>query len=113
MAMAKQLDIENPYVGPQPFEQKDHKRFFGREREANELLSLVIANRMSLLYAQSGAGKTSLLNAKLFPMLRDREFEVLPITRVRGLIPESIPPEDVRNPYVFNAIISQKLYLRE
>ncbi|MEM8488005.1 MAG: hypothetical protein AAF564_20810 [Bacteroidota bacterium] len=98
--------IENPYVGPQPFEQKDQKRFFGRDQEANELLSLVIANRMSLLYAQSGAGKTSLLNAKLFPMLVEREFEVLPVARVRGLIPESIPPDEVPNPFVLNTLIS-------
>ncbi len=104
--MSEGAHIENPYVGPQPFEQKDQKRFFGRDQEANELLSLVIANRMSLLYAQSGAGKTSLLNAKLFPMLIEREFEVLPVARVRGLIPESIPPEDVPNPFVLNALIS-------
>lgn len=104
--MAADPQIENPYVGPQPFEQKDRKRFFGRDREANELLSLVIANRMSLLYAQSGAGKTSLLNAKLFPMLREREFDVLPAARVRGLIPNDIPPDDVPNPFVFNTLIS-------
>lgn len=104
--MATPTNIPNPYVGPQPFEQKDRDRFFGRERESNELLSLVIANRMSLLYAQSGAGKTSLLNAKLIPMLEERQFEVFPITRVRGLIPDSIPPEEVPNPFVYNALIS-------
>lgn len=104
--MAVDDHIANPYVGPQPFEQEDKDRFFGREREANELLSLVIANRMSLLYAQSGAGKTSLLNAKLYPMLWEREFDVLPVARVRGLIPNDIPPSEVPNPFAFNTLIS-------
>jgi len=77
-----------PYVGPRPFERTDQSIFFGRNREANDLLSLIIAHPVVLLYAQSGAGKTSLLNAKLIPMLEEKRFEVLPIARVlsRGLL---------------------------
>ena len=60
----------NPYGGPRTFSQVEANRFFGREREASELLSLVISQRLVLFYAQSGAGKSSLLNARLIPMLR-------------------------------------------
>ena len=79
-----------PYVGPRPFERKDQALFFGRDREARELLSLVVAHEAVLLYAQSGAGKTSLLNARLIPLLEEKGFQVLPTARVRGSIPEGI-----------------------
>ena len=71
-----------PYVGPRPFEQEDQGLFFGRDREASELLSLVIAHDLVLVYAQSGAGKTSLLNARLIPRLEEEGIHVFPLGRV-------------------------------
>jgi len=104
--MATEPQARNPYVGPRPFEPQDGDRFFGRDREASELLSLVIAHRVLLLYAQSGAGKTSLINALLVSLLQEEGFEVLPLARVRGLIPHDIKPREVPNVYVFNTLIS-------
>jgi len=75
----------NPYVGPPPFRREDRERFFGRDREKSELYSLVAAHRTVLLYAQSGAGKTSLLNAKLIPELEEGGFDVLISTRFSQL----------------------------
>jgi hypothetical protein len=74
------------YVGPRPFEDKelDRLRFIGRDREAAELLSLVTAHAAVVLYSQSGAGKTSAINAKLIPSLKAQGFEVLPTGRVHG-----------------------------
>ncbi len=106
-----------PYVGPRPFETEDIQRFFGRDREALELLSLIIAHPAVLLYAQSGAGKTSLLNARLIPMLgepgdepvsmpRYAELEVFPIARLRATVPEGVNPNDVNNPFTFAALLS-------
>ena len=104
--MAPESQERNPYVGPRPFERQDRDLFFGRNREASEVLSLIIAHRMLLLYAQSGAGKTSLLNASLIPLLEEDRFEVLPLARVRGLIPEDIQSKDIPNLYVFNTLMS-------
>jgi len=95
-----------PYVGPRPFEREERQRFFGRERESSELLSRVIAHPAVLLYSQSGAGKTSLLNASLIPLLEKEGFEILPTARVRGLAPKDIPAEDIPNLYVFNVLMS-------
>jgi putative ribosome biogenesis GTPase RsgA len=39
------------------------KIFFGREREATALTDQILANRMVVVYARSGLGKSSLLNA--------------------------------------------------
>jgi hypothetical protein len=74
--------VKNPYVGPPPFERGDRGRFFGRDGETQELVSLIIAHRNIVLYAESGAGKTSLLNAQVVPFLEDEQFEVLPFARV-------------------------------
>ena len=78
--MTAELSPLSPYVGPRPFEESDADLFFGREGEMRELLSHVVANKVVLLYAASGAGKTSLLNAGVIPLLEHEErFEVLPI----------------------------------
>lgn len=95
----------NPYVGPRPFEREDRHRFFGRDREASELLSLVIAHRTVVLYAPSGAGKTSLLNAQVVPLLEEEGFDVLPFSRVQGPSLEGIGDDEIRNPYVFYGLL--------
>src|SRR6185312_14042965 len=97
-----------PYIGPRPFDQNDadKRRFFGRKREAGELLSRVVAHAAVLFYSQSGAGKTSLINAKFIPMLQEKRFDVLPSARVRGLRPQDIKREDIGNIYVFNVLRS-------
>ena len=72
-----------PYVGARPFEREDQPYFFGRDEEARQLTSLVIAHRVVLFYAPSGAGKTSLLKAKVIPDLEERRrVQVLPVSRV-------------------------------
>ena len=43
MNVQTQVAIENPYVGPRPFTREERRRFYGRERETDDLLSLVIA----------------------------------------------------------------------
>src|SRR5688572_10597487 len=95
---------QNPYVGPRTFTRQEGNRFFGREREARELLSLVISERLSLFYAQSGAGKSSLINTRLAPQLEEFGFVVLPIGRVSGELPAGVGQVD--NIFVFNLMLS-------
>ncbi|PJF25711.1 MAG: hypothetical protein CUN53_11400, partial [Phototrophicales bacterium] len=92
----------SPYVGPRPFAVDERDRFYGRAREIDDLTALVISNPMVLFYAQSGAGKSSLVNAGLLPELEKEDFEALPPVRV-GL-PSSEIPEGVVNIFVFNAL---------
>lgn len=49
-------------------------RFFGRGRATEELLLRVLSVRLLLQFAPSGVGKTSLLNAGLFPRLRPHGY---------------------------------------
>lgn len=91
----------SPFVGPRPFLPGERDLFFGRDRETDELTSLTIAHPTVLLYAVSGAGKTSLLSAGVEPSLAEQGFDVLP--RVRFRLPIE-PPDDVRNTYIYAAI---------
>src|SRR5438046_1978177 len=95
-----------PYIGPRPFEENDRTVFFGRGREANELVSLLTAHPVVLLYAQSGAGKTSLIRAGLIPLLVDEEeFDVLPPMRVREQAAVGATSLEIENVYMFNALM--------
>ena len=93
----------NPYVGPRTFGPDEADRFFGREQEARDLLSLVISQRLVLFYAQSGAGKP-LINARLIPWLRKEGFAVLPVGRVSGELPAGV--DRVPNIFLFNLMLS-------
>jgi hypothetical protein len=99
--------IANPFVGPRPFEEEDSKNFFGRNEEIHLLTSLVISHRVVLFYAPSGAGKTSLLKAKVIPNLRERKkLQTLPIARVGGGLPAGVDGGQVENIYVFNTLVN-------
>ncbi|HUD37617.1 MAG TPA: NACHT domain-containing protein [Streptosporangiaceae bacterium] len=91
-----------PFVGPRPFEAADRHLFFGRDREAYEVSSLVLANRLFVLYAMSGAGKTSLVNAGVLPLVQD-ELEVLPTARF--LVSDPSDAGDAANVYT-RAVLS-------
>ncbi len=95
-----------PYVGPRPYERDDPAPFFGRDHEADELLSLIISYRELLFYAQSGTGKTSLLNARVIPLLEQERFEVLPVARVQGVPPQDLETAEIHNLYIFNTLMS-------
>jgi WD40 repeat protein len=96
----------NPYVGPRPYERGDRHNFYGREREARDLVSLILAERVVLFYAPSGAGKTSLLNAQIIPAVEEEGFQVLSSVRVGSDLPPDVDPKDVENVFVFSALMS-------
>ena len=69
----KDSEIQNDrYPGPPPFEDtpQDRSIFFGRDIEIDITKKLIIATRIVVLFGKSGLGKTSMLQAGLFPMLR-------------------------------------------
>lgn len=95
----------NPYVGPQPFNQNQAQWFFGRDREIRELASLIVAHREVVLHSQSGAGKTSLLNAGVFQRLESRGFTILPLARVIGPSPRyQSDLDDIPNLFTYNVL---------
>ncbi len=67
-----------PYIGLRPFTEQEQDRFFGRSEEISILLDKIQANRLTLLLAASGVGKSSLLQAGIMPELRkDNNVELI------------------------------------
>lgn len=81
---------------------------YGRERETLELLDLIIAERIVLLYSPSGAGKTSLIQAALLPKLQQEGFITTRPIRVSAEAP--VQPERKAstsgNRFVLSALLS-------
>src|SRR5262245_51119084 len=82
------------------------EKLYGRDREALDLLDLLIAERIVLLYSPSGAGKSSLLQAELLPRLVEEGFHVMPPIRVSMEPPSLGEGITVANRYIFSALLS-------
>ncbi|WAS96013.1 nSTAND1 domain-containing NTPase [Nannocystis punicea] len=96
---------QSPFPGPRPYEAGERDRFHGRAGERRDLAALVVANRLTVLYGPTGAGKTSLLAAGLVPELERAGFMVMPIARPGGLLPPGTNPIHLRNIYSANVLM--------
>jgi hypothetical protein len=78
------------YPGTRPFRDtaEDSALFFGRDKEAEQLYLRVLSVQLFVQFSKSGLGKTSLLQASLFPRLRQKPF--LPVI-VRFNVTEDSP----------------------
>lgn len=67
----------NPWLGLSSYDEEKigaGYKFCGRSLATNELFSLVDNNIFVTMYGKSGIGKTSLLQAGLFPKLRENDY---------------------------------------
>ena len=67
----------NPWLGLSSYDEEKigaGYKFCGRSLATNELFSLVDNNILVTMYGKSGIGKSSLLQAGLFPKLRDNDY---------------------------------------
>jgi hypothetical protein len=71
---AARLDVENPWPGLASYDEASSPFFHGRNREAAELLRMIRLAALTALYGKSGLGKSSLLQAGLFPLLRAQHY---------------------------------------
>jgi WD40 repeat protein len=70
MSPEEKKDIPpSPYRGMHPFRYADKACFYGRDETVSELLAKVLVSRLVVLFGESGTGKSSLINAGLFPAL--------------------------------------------
>src|SRR6516164_7590584 len=71
---AATVDEKNPWLGLASFTEETRAYFFGREEEVAELARRVQRKLLTLLFGQSGLGKTSILRAGLVPRLRGQGY---------------------------------------
>jgi tetratricopeptide (TPR) repeat protein len=88
-----------PYPGTRPFEQNDQDMFFGRSEDASELARLWLTNSLTVAVGPVASGKTSLLNAGVYPLVSEEGAEILPLGQVchGETFPAAALPE--HNPY--------------
>jgi tetratricopeptide (TPR) repeat protein len=68
------VDAEHPWLGLLPLKEEHAKFFFGRDSEIAEILLRIRENTLTILFGQSGLGKTSLLGAAVVPRLAAANF---------------------------------------
>ena len=97
-----------PYPGMVPFSETDSDRFFGRDREVQELLARLRLYPFITVIGPSGSGKSSLVFAGLLPALRGSGLFGPGEWLVRTLRPGELPLSaleatvgDVINPQTF------------
>jgi WD40 repeat protein len=64
-------DEPTPYQGLGYYTEEDSRWFFGRNRERTRIISNLRTSRLTILYAESGVGKSSLLRAGVVARLRE------------------------------------------
>lgn len=62
----------NPWLGLKSYDEED--KLFGRKKETDDVANMIINGFNSIIYGKSGIGKTSLLKAGVFPLLRYEDF---------------------------------------
>jgi hypothetical protein len=87
--------MTSPYKFLEPYTQADADIFFGRDRETQILLADVVLSRLVVLFAKTGTGKTSLINAGVRPLLEERGYETFFI-RVQQGDPASSTRAEIR-----------------
>lgn len=68
------LTAQSPWPGLAAYGENASSFFFGRKEEAAELLRMIRLAPLTVLYGKSGLGKTSLLQAGLYPLLRAEHY---------------------------------------
>jgi hypothetical protein len=66
--------ITQPYKFLDYYRKNDRQLFFGRERETEILVSDIVTARLVILFAKTGSGKSSLINAGVRPRLEDLDY---------------------------------------
>jgi hypothetical protein len=69
---AVNANLAGPYIGLRPFERVEKEIFFGRERDSVFLMDKIFSARLTLLYAPSGVGKSSILRTLVTPALEEQ-----------------------------------------
>ena len=70
----------NPWKGLDSYNYSDNSIFYGRSKETEALVDIIINNRFTILYGPSGVGKSSLLNAGICPRLSENNYFVVDVS---------------------------------
>ena len=95
------IDSEHPWLGLASFTEETRGYFYGREEEVAELARRVRRKLLTILFGQSGLGKTSILRAGIVPRLRPEGY--CPVYVRLDYSPESPEPAEQIKQAIFLA----------
>jgi tetratricopeptide (TPR) repeat protein len=95
------VDPQHPWLGLASFTEETRAYFYGREEEVAELDRRVQRKTLTVLFGQSGLGKTSILRAGLVPRLRPMGY--CPVYVRIDYSRDSPPPSDQIKAAIFRA----------
>jgi len=95
------IDPEHPWLGLFSYSEETLAYFHGREEETAELCRRVQRKSLTVLFGQSGLGKTSLLRAGVVPRLRKEGY--CPVYVRVDYAPESPRPSEQIKQAIFRA----------
>jgi tetratricopeptide (TPR) repeat protein len=95
------VDPQHPWLGLDSFSEETRAYFFGRDEEVAELARRVQRKLLTILFGQSGLGKTSILRAGIVPRLRSEDY--CPVYVRIDYSPESPAPSDQIKESIFRA----------
>ena len=78
-AAPRAVRADEPWLGLESYTENDAGLFYGREAETEELLRLLRRDILTVVFGPSGTGKTSLLQAGLFPRLLTQHLFPVPV----------------------------------
>jgi len=99
--VAGTVDPQNPWLGLFSYSEDTLAYFHGRDEETAELARRVQRKLLTVLFGQSGLGKTSLLRAGIVPRLRAEGY--CPIYVRIDYAPDSPPPSEQIKQAIFRA----------
>ncbi|MVM32733.1 hypothetical protein GO755_22015 [Spirosoma sp. HMF4905] len=86
------------YPGVKPFTTEEQGLFFGRDKDIDDLFSLIFVKQVVVLNSKSGYGKSSLINAGIIPKLQaETQFVYFPI-RFNNYSEKEDPTEEAISP---------------
>jgi WD40 repeat protein len=112
--------MKSPFKFLDSYTREDHKLFFGRKKEIEELYQRVFEGNILLVYGVSGTGKSSLIHCGLANKFNETDWLPLPIRRSQNII-ESMAssvrsasithqPDEISSPAQFRKSV-KSLYL--
>jgi hypothetical protein len=95
------VDPQHPWLGLDSFSEETRAYFYGRDDEVGELARRVQRKTLTILFGQSGLGKTSILRAGIVPRLRSQGY--CPVYVRIDYSPESPAPSEQIKEAIFRA----------
>ncbi len=109
-AASSTIDAQHPWLGLDSFTEETRAYFYGRDEEVAELARRVQRKLLTILFGQSGLGKTSILRAGIVPRLRPMGY--CPVYVRIDYAPDTPSPSEQIKAAIYRATLASGQWTR-